>query len=89
MREVRFITEAPPCHSSTAASEPCAWMASVAIACDLMSLLSQSRPNGRGESSEEGCVETAPVLTTPQPPSAFAPLNAARTLGLASVIPLA
>ena len=54
-----------------------------------MSASFHSRAKGSGESSELGCIETAPVLTTPQPPSALVSLKAARTLGLVSVIPLA
>ena len=87
--EVRFITDAPPCHNSMAANAPCACTASVIIACERISLSSHSLPNGSGLSSEEGWVETAPVVTTPQPPSAFMPRNAALTLGFASVMPLA
>src|SRR5690606_12628853 len=37
--------------------------------------------------SELGCTEQAPVETTPQPPAAFIARNAARTLGLAFVMP--
>jgi hypothetical protein len=44
---------------------------------------------GKGESSELGSTEQAPVQTTPQPPSAFIPRNAARTCGAALVMPLA
>ena len=42
---------------------------------------------GNGLSSDDGSTEQAPVHTTPQPPSAFIPRNAARTWGAALVIP--
>ena len=51
---------------------------------DVLILISNS-----GESSELGWIETAPVLTTPQPPSAFVSRKAARTRGWVSVMPLA
>ena len=58
-------------------------------ACERTSLSSQRCPYGSGVSSHEGWVETTPVETTPQPPSAFMPRKAARTRGYASVMPLA
>jgi hypothetical protein len=88
-RLVRFSVHAPPCQSSIPASAPCSWTAAVINACARMSLSSQSDANGSGESSELGWIETAPVHTTPQPPSAFTPRNLARTCGSALVIPLA
>jgi hypothetical protein len=44
---------------------------------------------GKGESSELGWIDTAPVHTTPQPPSALVSRNVARTCGNALVMPLA
>ena len=71
MRLVRFSVHAPPCHSSMPASAPCWCTASVIRACARISWSSQSEANGSGESSELGWIDTAPVHTTPQPPSAL------------------
>ncbi len=86
-REVRFTAAAPPCQSSTAASAPWAWTASVITAWARISASSQSEAKGKGLSSDEGWTEHAPVETTPQPPSALVARKAARTCGLALVMP--
>jgi hypothetical protein len=54
-----------------------------------MSLSSHREAKGNGESSELGWMDTAPVHTTPQPPSALVSRNRARTWGSALVMPLA
>ena len=89
IRLVRFNVQAPPCQSSTPANAPCLWTASVIKAWARMSLSSHSMAKGSGESSELGCIDTAPVHTTPQPPSALMLRKPARTWGKALVIPLA
>ena len=88
-RLARFITEAPPCQSSTPASAPCRWTASVIRAWARTSFSSHIEAKGSGVSSEVGSMEQAPVQITPQPPSAFVSRKAARTRGSAFVIPLA
>ena len=88
-RLARFITEAPPCQSSMPASDPWRWTASTISACERTSFSSHNVANGSGASSELGWIDTAPVQTTPQPPSAFVSRKRARTCGNALVMPLA
>ena len=54
MRLVLLSVHAPPCQSSTPASDPCRCTASVISACARISLSSHSEANGSGESSELG-----------------------------------
>ena len=89
MRLVRFMATAPPCQSSMPASAPCSCTASVITAWLRISDSSHIVANGKGESSDDGSTEQAPVQIVLQPPSAFMPRNAARTCGAALVIPLA
>ncbi len=89
IRLVRFSVHAPPCQSSIPANAPCRWTASVINAWERMSLSSHRMANGSGESSELGCIDTAPVHTTPQPPSALVSRKPARTCGSELVMPLA
>src|SRR5580700_4118456 len=88
-RLVLFETEPPPCQSSIPASAPCACTASVIRACARTSFSSQRVAYGKGESSVLGWMDTYPVHTTPQPPSAFMPRKPALIRGIVLVIPLA
>ena len=83
----RTFAFAPPCHSSTPASAPCACTASVISRSAATSPSSHSRAETYGSSSEVGEIEQYSVQTAPQPPSAFMPRCAACVCGFVTPKP--
>ena len=84
----RTVAIAPPCHSSTPASAPCACTASVISRSDATSSSSHRREETYGSSSEVGEIEQYSVHTAPQPPSAFMPRCAAWVNGFVTPNPV-